>query len=156
MKKLTRTGYLVPRSPETKKELTVRPIKQGDYGGLPPSFKVFRETSQGLCVPRFYGEKTFGPPDVDSRPEPAKANITFVGTLRQETRQIEAFDAMIKKGHMVAALDCGFGKTTIALAVAGHYKLRTLIVARRFLTLFVVNTPCEFTSPPAGPQGVPG
>jgi hypothetical protein len=38
--KLTRTGYVCPTSTEVKKELTVRPIKQGDYGGLPPSFKV--------------------------------------------------------------------------------------------------------------------
>ena len=131
MTKLTRTGYIVPSSPEIKKELTVRPIKQGDYGGLPPSFKVFKETPQGLCVPRFYGLAKFGPPETDARPEPARANINFVGTLRDETRQNEAFNMMVQHGHLVTALDCGFGKTTIALAVAGHYKLRTMIVVHK-------------------------
>jgi hypothetical protein len=106
--KLTRTGCIVPSSPEVKKELTVRPIKQGDYGGLPPSFKVFKETPGGLCVPRFYGAQKFGPPETDARPEPARANINFVGTLRDETRQNEAFDMMIKHGHLVTALDCGY------------------------------------------------
>jgi superfamily II DNA or RNA helicase len=129
--KLTRTGCLISASSEIKKELTVRPTVQGDYGGRAPSFKVFKETPGGLCVPRFFAQSRFGDPDADSRPEPARANINFVGKLRTETRQIEAFDAMVKHGHLITALDCGFGKTTIALAVAAHYKLRTMIVVHK-------------------------
>ena len=55
MTTLTRTGYLVNAGPiqEIKKELTVRPIVNGDYGFPPPSFKVFRPTKNGVCVPRF-------------------------------------------------------------------------------------------------------
>ncbi len=39
---LTRTGYLVSEGPiqEIKKQLTVRPIVNGDYGFPPPPFKV--------------------------------------------------------------------------------------------------------------------
>ena len=46
MSVLTRTGYLVNSGPipEIKKELTVRPIVNGDYGFPPPPFKVFRAT----------------------------------------------------------------------------------------------------------------
>ena len=53
---LTRTGYLVNSGPipEIKKELTVRPVVNGDYGFPPPPFKVFRATKTGVCVPRFY------------------------------------------------------------------------------------------------------
>ena len=57
---LTRTGYIVPDTPEVKRELTVRPIVNGDFGVAPPSFKVFRPAKSGLCVPRFYGEEKFG------------------------------------------------------------------------------------------------
>jgi hypothetical protein len=128
---LSRVGYITAETKELKQELTVRPIVQGDYGARPPSFKVFKQTPKGLCVPRFFGESKFGKPETDSRPEPARANIHFVGTLRKETRQDEAFDAMVKHGHLITALDCGFGKTTIALAVASHYKLRTMIVVHK-------------------------
>ena len=39
---LTRTGYIVSGGPlqEIKRELTVRPIVNGDYGFPPPPFKV--------------------------------------------------------------------------------------------------------------------
>ena len=129
--KLTRTGYICPSTPEVKKELTVRPIVQGEYGFPPPSFKVFKETPGGLCVPRFYGLQKFGTPKIDTRPEPAKANINFVGKLRAETHQIEAYTKAIQHGNLLLALDCGFGKTTIALAIASYYKLRTMIVVHK-------------------------
>jgi len=67
----------------------------------------------------------------DTRPEPAPANIVFNGTLRPEFKQPEAFAAMTTHGHLLAALDCGFGKTTISLAVAAHFKLRTMIVVHK-------------------------
>ena len=48
---LTRTGYLVDAGPfqEIKKELTVRPIVNGDYGFPPPPFKVYRTTKNGIA-----------------------------------------------------------------------------------------------------------
>ncbi len=111
----------------------MRPIVQGDFGFPPPSFKVFKDVpgTSSICIPRFFGESKFGPPDEDTRPEPARANITFKGTLRTETRQIEAFEAATRAGHLVLALDCGFGKTTIALAIAAFYKMRTMIVVHK-------------------------
>jgi superfamily II DNA or RNA helicase len=129
---LSRTGYIVAATPELKKELTVRPIVQGDYGFPPPPFKVFKDApNKTICIPQFFGLEKFGPPEKDTRPEPARANINFIGKLRTETRQIEAFDEAVKHGNLVLALDCGFGKTTIALAIAAHYKLRTMIVVHK-------------------------
>ena len=67
---LTRTGYLVTEGPiqEIKKELTVRPQVNGDYGFPPPPFKVFRTAKNGVCVPRFYGTSKVGEPKEDQRP----------------------------------------------------------------------------------------
>ena len=47
---LTRTGYLTGEGPlkEIKKELTVRPIVNGDYGFPQPPFKVFKTTKKGI------------------------------------------------------------------------------------------------------------
>lgn len=135
MTSLTRSGYIIPGTPEIKKELKVRPIVNSEYQvGLPPSFPVFREASKGnICVPRYYGEEHFGPANVDKRPEPRfmSDKIKFVGTLRDTTRQNEAFTKAIETGHGILSLPCGYGKTTVALAIASHWKYRTMIVVHK-------------------------
>src|SRR6056300_299891 len=128
---LTRTGYLVPDIPDVKRELTVRPIVNGDFGVAPPAFKVFRQAKKGLCVPRFYGESKFGPPKEDNRPEPAKMKVTFKGKLRDETFQNEALAKAIEAGHGILSLPCGYGKTTVSLAIACKLGLRTMIVVHK-------------------------
>jgi superfamily II DNA or RNA helicase len=134
MAKLTRTGYLIPigdeRLTETKKDLTVRPVINGDFGFPPPAFKVFRASKDNICVPRFYGLEKYGEPK-DKRPEPAKANIHFTGKLRDETFQNEALKKAIDAGSGVLSLPCGFGKTTVALAIAARLGLRTMIVVHK-------------------------
>lgn len=128
---LTRTGYLVPETMDIKKELTVRPIVNGDFGVAPPAFKVFRKAKNGLCVPRFYGEEKFGPAKEDNRPEPARMTIAFKGKLRDKTFQNEALRKAVEAGHGVLSLPCGYGKTTVSLAIACKLGLRTMIVVHK-------------------------
>jgi hypothetical protein len=130
---LTRTGYLVSGDSlqEYKKELTVRPIVNGDYGFPPPPFKVFRPTKNGICVPRFYGTSVFGEPSQDKRPEPKKIKTIFTGQLRDATHQNEALAAALKAGHGVLSLPCGYGKTTVSLAIACKLGYRTMIVVHK-------------------------
>jgi hypothetical protein len=82
---LTRTGYLVNEGPiqEIKKDLTVRPIVNGDFGFPPPPFKVFRPTKNGVCVPRFYGTAKLGDPKEDKRPEPTRIKTKFARTAQR-------------------------------------------------------------------------
>ena len=130
MGSLTRSGYIL-NSAEVgilKKELTVRPIVNGDFGFPPPPFKVFRTTKNGICVPRFYGTDKVGEPKQDRRPEPTKSTAKFTGQLRDATHQNEAFNAAIKTGHGVLSLPCGYGKTTVSLAIACKLGYRTMIV----------------------------
>ena len=128
---LTRSGYITGETPEIKKELTVRAVVNTEFGFPPPPFKVFRKAKLGLCVPRYYGEDKFGPPKEDRRPEPNKINITFNGKLRDETYQNDALAAAIKTGHGVLSLPCGFGKTTVSLAIACKLGYRTMIVVHK-------------------------
>jgi len=133
---LTRNGLVVPESPELKKELTVRPIENA-LGLQAPSFKVWRRTDKGdLVVPRYYGRERFGPPTKDARKAPVDAqSLCFVGTLRDETRQREAFDAGLRAfaetGGGVLSLPPGYGKTCMALAFSAHLKVRTMIVVHK-------------------------
>ena len=130
---LTRSGYIVKDGPlsEIKKELTVRPEVNGDFGFPPPPFKVYRKSKNGVCVPRFYGVDKFGAPREDRRPEPVRTGITFAGTLRDTTHQNAALAAAVKAGHGVLSLPCGYGKTTVALAIAAHMKVRTMVVVHK-------------------------
>jgi len=138
---LCRNGYVQPEaSTDIKRELTVRPVVNalGNFGHGGPSFKVFR-TAKGdasLVVPRYYGIERFGPPTRDVRPDYTRADrIVFTGRLRDATRQNEAFTAGVKafeeKGGGVLSLPCGFGKTTVALALSAQLKARTMIVVHK-------------------------
>ena len=131
---LSRSGYIVNDSVETKKELTVRPIASNDFGFPPPPFKVFKVGKSGtLCVPRFYGLEKFGPPKEDKRPEPSKMarGLKFTGTLRDATSQNEALAKGLKAQSGVLSLPCGYGKTTVALALACKLGLRTMIIVHK-------------------------
>ena len=133
MSMLTRTGYLATEGPlqEIKKELTVRPIVNGDYWFPPPPFKVFKIIKNGICVPRFYGIEKLGEPKEDRRPQPTRIRTKFAGTLRDATHQNEALAAALKAGHGVLSLPCGFGKTTVSLAIACKLGYRTMIVVHK-------------------------
>lgn len=130
---LIRSGYIVEETPEVKKELTVRAIVNSEFGFPPPPFKVFRKSKKGLCVPRFYGEEKFGVPKEDRRPEPINMSpsVKFIGKLRDETYQNEALRKGLEAGHGILSLDCGFGKTVTAIALACRLGYRTMIVVHK-------------------------
>jgi hypothetical protein len=128
---LSRSGYITEDTQDIKKDLTVRPLLSGDFGFPPPPFKVFKPAKKGLCVPRFYGVEKCGPPTEDKRPEPHKVSLTFKGALRDATSQNEAFSKAIQAGHGVLSLPCGYGKTTVALAIACKLGYRTMIIVHK-------------------------
>jgi DNA polymerase III delta prime subunit len=128
---LTRHGKCVPVNSDLKRQLTVRAVENA-MGIRPPAFKVYREGKSGkMYIPRFFGEDT----TIDKREEPVSVSIKFQGTLRDSTRQNEAFragvEAFRKVGGGVLSLPPGFGKTTMALAYAAHLGVRTMIIVHK-------------------------
>jgi superfamily II DNA or RNA helicase len=135
---ISRSGYLIPldttpkeRLQAIKKELTVRPLVNNEFGFPPPPFKVFKETKKNLCVPRFYGVHSFDGNAHDTRPEPVHVRFRFEGKLRDETFQNVALARALESGCGVLSLPCGYGKTTVALAIAAKLGLRTMIVVHK-------------------------
>jgi len=128
---LTRSGYVVPleNKDKVKADLTVRPVVAEGFP-QPPSFQVFR-TGKNICVPRFYGTEKFGTPVQDTRPDPHRVNVQFVGTLKKDTCQIEALEKGVLSGHGVLALPCGYGKTTVALALCCKLGYRSMIIVHK-------------------------
>lgn len=130
---ITHTGYITGNNIEVKKDLTVRPVVNNEFGFAPPSFKVFKQNKDKLCVPLYYGLKKFGKCNHDRRspPAPLTETLKFEGTLREETHQIEAFNKSVAIGSGVLSLPCGFGKTTVALAIACKLGYRTMIIVHK-------------------------
>ena len=131
---LTRSGYICTKDPGVVKELTVRPDIKSEFGFTPPSFKVYRPGKHGtMCVPRYYGIEKFGEPLEDKRPDPCDMRpcVRFEGKLRDETFQNEACQKGYDQGHGILSLPCGFGKTTVALALAVRLGYRTMIVVHK-------------------------
>ena len=132
MTTLTRSGLIIDNpTPEIKKELTVRAVVNNEYGFPPPPFKVYRSAKNGICVPRYYGTDKLAIPQTDKRPNPVKTSISFKGKLRDETKQNDAFNAAIEAGHGVLSLPCGYGKTTVSLAIACKLGYRTMIIVHK-------------------------
>lgn len=129
--KLTRSGYVCPMTQEIRKELTVRPVVNTEFAFTPPSFKVFKQKKDIACVPRFWGVSKYGPPTEDNRPQGEPMNATFVGKLREENHQVTAHDTAVERGHGIISLPCGYGKTTVALAIACTLRKRTMIVVHK-------------------------
>lgn len=107
---------------DLRKALTVRPLEKYD-GIRPPSFKVYRDTPNGILVPRFFEGS---PKSVTSMGHPAP-ELKFVGQLR--SYQKEALNAF--KGNGILCLGCGRGKTSCAIAIAARYKRRTLVIVHK-------------------------
>ena len=137
---LTRTGYVVPKtdiSKEKLKELSVRPVLNTEFGFPPPAFKVYKQSSKYVSMPKYWGIKNLGTPSIDKRPEPAEMRkcVKFEGQLRDSTQQNDAFAAGVNAfnsgGGGVLQLPCGYGKTTVALALATHMHKRTMIIVHK-------------------------
>lgn len=128
---ITRTGYIIPKK-TVPKELYVKPIAT-EYGPPPQTFKLFKTMGDYACIPQFYGVEKFSSDCVDKRPDPARmsSHVKFEGKLRHETHQIEAHNKAVQQGNGIIVLPCGYGKTTVALAVACTLGLRTMIVVHK-------------------------
>jgi superfamily II DNA or RNA helicase len=62
---------------------------------------------------------------------PTRISTRFHGTLRDATHQNTALAAAIDAGHGVLSLPCGFGKTTVSLAIACKLGYRTMIIVHK-------------------------
>ena len=88
-------------------------------------------------MPQHYARKALCARLIDKRPEPVKMNpnIKFVGSLRKKTRQPEAFHDVMQSltttNGAILSLPCGYGKTTVALALACKLGLKTLVIVHK-------------------------
>ena len=132
---LSCVGYITEPSQDIRASLKVRPIVNSEYHcGPAPSFNVFRTAKDGkLVVPRYWAEQRFGEAPRDIRPEPSRMakGLRFTGELRESTQQPQALQAALDAGRGILSLPCGYGKTTVSLAIASRLGWRTMVIVHK-------------------------
>ena len=122
-----------------KKELTVKPLVQGSFIE-PSSFPVYMESEKKIYVPRFWGIKIFGNPKFIKINAGESINLKFQGSLRDyQTNVINHYLSTINfnnhenKGDSSALieLECGGGKTVLALKIIETLKKKTVIFVQK-------------------------
>ena len=145
---LGKKGYTIPKASLEKedeeflrKDLFVKPeIHGANFGGAPEvtPFPVFRENSNKIYLPRFYGMKRYGEPHRSEMQEGDDINVRFDKPLRdyQETIVSAYIDYVgckdgAKNGGGILDVYTGAGKTVMALKIVSLLQKKTLIIVHK-------------------------
>lgn len=119
-----------------KEDLTVMPYVPEDFAqSRPEPFKLYQESSTKIYVPKYYGLKKFGRPDVNKLPLGNDINVEFKGTLRDYQLEpvrkfMDAANDPRKMGGLINVY-CGYGKTTLAIDIMCRLAKKTLIICHK-------------------------
>ena len=142
---LTKRGYAIVKKDfydklsKIKKDLHVRAFISSDFGTKSTPFPIFLESAKKLYIPKHYGFKEFGNPELNKLYKGDDIELTFSGTMRP--KQIPIVDAFLQscegtdltkksKGGIIS-VPCGWGKTIMALNIITKLKKKTLIVVHK-------------------------
>jgi len=116
-----------------KKELMMKPYVPKNSLAKPNSFPIYRESHKKLYIPKFYGIKNYGDPEVSKIGSGKEITIDFKGELRDY--QLPIVDAYMKaaeeKGGGLLELHTGAGKTVCGLRIISKIKRKTLIIVHK-------------------------
>lgn len=157
---LSKEGYLLKKSEfkkkelvKVKKELTVEPKitfkNHQNHNTEATRFTVFSEDNNYLSVPKFYGLEHFGEPKENHEINGDTINVKFKGKPRNNQQSIinKTLEQMDKSGGGLICAGCGVGKTIMAIYIACHYKVKTLIIVHKtFLMNQWIERIKEFTN----------
>lgn len=150
---LGKKGYTIPKAALTaedieflRKDLFVRPIMFGaNYGAKgedTTAFPVFRENTNKLYIPRFYGIQRYGLPPRSELDKGDDISVAFDKPLRDyQEKIIDVYMQHIQsnicttgeeKGNGgILEVPCGRGKTIMALKIISLLKKKTLILVHK-------------------------
>ena len=118
-----------------RKDLTVKPFTNTNYGNEAPAFAVYSESKRKLYLPRFYGIKEFGAPKTVKIDPGEDAPMNFTGKLKEKQFPIvKAFQDATKDcntGGGIISVPCGYGKTVLALYLAAQMGKKTLVIVHK-------------------------
>ena len=132
---LKKQYYTLDMIVDLKEKLTVKPNTNIDYGGIPDSFPVYRESPYKFYMPKFFAYKYIGEPQVNILPEGLDIDIHLSDTFETRPNQKAPIDVAIKTlqtvGGGILSLGTGYGKTNIALYLIKTLKKKALVIVHK-------------------------
>lgn len=117
-----------------KKVLTLQ--AKASFGMPPPPFAAYTVENNMFRMPRFYGLKTFGPPESDVRVQGLPIDIPFEATLSD--LQVEASRAILDRhltpdgnGGTILSMYCGGGKTVEGVYCTHKLARKTMVIVHK-------------------------
>lgn len=145
-------GYTIVKADATEEELNflrqdlfMKPLQFGvpAFGDTQESeFPTYRENTNKMYIPRFYGIKRYGLPARNEIETGMEINVPFAKELRDyQINVVNIFKESVSKpicdgsielgGGGIIQLPCGRGKTVIALKIISELKKKTLIIVHK-------------------------
>ena len=118
---------------QIRKELNVKPFVPKSSLSKPNPFPIYRESPKKIYVPRFYGIKTYGDPDLITITNGDNINLKFNGALRDFQKPIvkKYLQHVKNSGGGLLEVPCGRGKTVIGLKIISQLKRKCLIIVHK-------------------------
>ena len=119
---LGQKGYTIPKNEisienqkKIRNDLTIKPFIMGSpMSNNQPTFPSYRESSNKMYVPHYYGVENFGPPKEYKISEGTDINLEFAGTLRENQEMVVNTYLQhvnkVKYGGGLLELPCAYGK----------------------------------------------
>ena len=119
-----------------KKDLTVKPFVNTDYGPEPEQFEVFLENDKKIYIPKFFGRNRFGLETSGNKIGSGDGiKIEFTGCLRDNQKEPAqaCMDAFVndKIGGGILSLPCGYGKTALACYLISKLGKKAIVVVHK-------------------------
>jgi len=141
---LGQKGYTIPKNEITieqqkqiRNELTIKPFIMGspNLNQSQTSFPVYRESTNKMYVPHYYGVENFGVPKKYNITEGIDIELEFAGKLRdyQEPVVNKFIEHChnVKHGGGLLELPCAWGKTSGSLYILSQLHKKTLVIVHK-------------------------
>jgi hypothetical protein len=141
---LGQKGYTIPKNEITieqqkqiRNDLTIKPFVMGSpiINQAQSSFPVYRESTNKMYVPHYYGVENFGVPKKYNITEGIDIELEFAGKLRdyQEPVVNKFIEHChnVKHGGGLLELPCAWGKTSGSLYILSQLHKKTLVIVHK-------------------------
>jgi superfamily II DNA or RNA helicase len=133
---LIKNELTIEQQKQIRNDLMIKPRVHGaPINNQQHTFPAYRESSNKLYVPHYYGVANFGPPKEYKISEGTNINLEFAGQLRdyQEpvvNKFIKHCEASLYGGGLLE-LYCAWGKTSGSLYILSQLKKKTLVIVHK-------------------------
>ena len=133
---ISKNEISIEKQKQIREDLTIKPFTHGSPGqNTQVSFPAYRESSNKMYVPHYYGVEKFGAPKEIKISEGNDINLEFAGALRENQEVVvKTYIDHVNKckyGGGLLELPCAYGKTVLSLNIISRLNKKTFIIVHK-------------------------